>query len=335
MSTYAAPVIELVPETHPEADLLKIVRVKSWTVCIRTADWINEDGSLKHKKAAYIEPDTLVPLQREEFKWLITSGLAKEGDTQYRVKAKRLRKVPSFGFLIPVPDDIPVDTNMWDELQLERWQPPEPADNGQSVKAPRRDFAKYDIENIKNYEFFTEGEEVYIFEKIHGQNMRTSFQEDQIYVGSRSLWKADCEGSDFWKSFRSVPGLKTLVTENPHLCIFGESYGNVGGFPYDCQPGERKFAAFDIFDMNELRWFNPAELLDICKKYDVPTAPLLYHGAFSMAKALELAEGKSTLNKNHVREGVVVSPAIDRRCGIGHGQRCKLKCVGLGYLEKS
>ncbi len=163
--------------------------------------------------------------------------------------------------------------------------------------------------------------------------MRVSCQDNQIYVGSRNMWKADVEGSDFWRSFRSVPGLKNFITENPHLCIFGESYGNVGGFPYDCKAGERKFVAFDIYNINDLSWFNPSDLLEICKKYEIPTAPLLYHGPFEMNKILELAEGKSTLNKNHVREGVVVSPAEDRR--DYRGNRVKLKCVGLGYLEKA
>ncbi len=170
MSTYIAPVIELKPEPHPNPDatLMKVVKVGGWTVCIRTADWINEDGSIKHPKAAYIEPDTLVPLHREEFKWLISSGLAKEGDLNYRVRAKRLKQCPSFGFLIPVDSNLEVGTNLWEALELERWQPSEPSDNGQSVKAPRRDFAKYDIENIKNYDLFQIGEEVYCFEKIHG-----------------------------------------------------------------------------------------------------------------------------------------------------------------------
>lgn len=332
MSTYIAPVIELSPEKHPDADSLSIQKVGGWTVCIKTSDWMNEDGSLKHKKAAYIEPDTLVT-KREEFKWLWDSGVANLTAEQYRVKAKKLRGVSSFGFLIPVSDDKEVGQNLWEELELDRWQPPEPSDNGQSVKPPRRDFSKYDLENIKNYtDLFEEGEYVYAFEKIHGQNMRVTFQEDQIFVGSRSMWKANVPGSDFWNSFKAHPTLEYFIRDNPHYCVFGESYGNVPGFAYDCKQGERKFACFDILDTNTNKWLSPKELIDVCGAARIPTAPLLYEGPFNMDKVFELAEGKSTLNTKHVREGVVVSPAVDRT--TTRGQRVKLKCVGLGYFER-
>ena len=167
--------------------------------------------------------------------------------------------------------------------------------------------------------------------------MRVCFQDEQIYVGSRSLWKADTGKNDFWNSYYwanlvsdNQEGLEKLVRNFP-FCVFGESYGNVPSFKYDCEHGERKFRVFDILDMSTNKWLNPQAMIDICENFKIPCVPLLYHGPFSFEKVLELAEGKSALNNKHVREGVVVSPAQDRN--TDRGQRVKLKCVGLGYFE--
>lgn len=335
MSVHEAKVIDVNLESHPDADALSIVKVGGYTVCVRTADWMGKS------RGVYIEPDTLVDTEREEFRFLA-------GKQRYhRVRAKRLRGVPSFGFLIPAPICASTGEDYWEQLELKRWQPAdddtESADNNLCVKAPsirvgcvdgpEYSIGKYDLENIRKYRYLmTEGEHVAITEKLHGQNMRVLFHEGQVYVGSRSTWKADVEMSDFWRSYRAAPGIEKFVRQNEGMILYGESYGNVPKFRYDSPIGERRFRAFDILDVPNNRWMPYAEFETVCNHYEIPVCPLLHHGPLSFDQVNELSEGKSTL-ASHVREGCVIQPVVERN-DIRLG-RVKLKSVGAGYLEVS
>jgi len=60
--------------------------------------------------------------------------------------------------------------------------------------------------------------------------------------------------------------------------------------------------------------------------------PLLYRGPFDEEKAIELALGDSLL-ADHMREGVVVKPVVERQDPeLG---RVLLKIVSPRYLEKA
>jgi len=49
----------------------------------------------------------------------------------------------------------------------------------------------------------------------------------------------------------------------------------------------------------------------IAESQKIDLVPILYRGPFSLAKIKELASGNSTFS-DHVREGVVVKPVIER-----------------------
>jgi RNA ligase (TIGR02306 family) len=91
MSEHEAKVIKVSEiRKHENADSLEIAQIGGWTCCVRIGDF--KVGDL----AVFIEPDTLVPVDQSEFSFLAAD--AKEG--KVRIKAKRLRGVPSFGLLI-------------------------------------------------------------------------------------------------------------------------------------------------------------------------------------------------------------------------------------------
>lgn len=338
MSKYEARVLNFTKENiikHDNADSLSIYLVNNsgYQVCIRSSDWLNEDGSPKYNKCVFIEPQTIVNSDLPQFTFL----KVKDTDTKVRVKARKLRGAQSFGVLIPVDDIFKEDTDLWAEWGLEHYEPQpesESGNNGQNVNRPQRDFPKYDLQNIKNYlSAFISGEPILAMEKTEGQNMRVCFQNEQIYVGSRNLWKADVEGSCFWRSFRSVPNLEKFLKENPHLSIFGESYGNVPKFLYDCNKGDRKFRAFDIFDTSVDCWLQYPDFLKLCSVYDIPFCPIIYEGPFDFEKLKELAELDSPLRAGQMMEGLVVWPQnCDYHVRLG---RRKAKLKSLRYEEKS
>jgi hypothetical protein len=132
MSTHAVSIVEI-PEIlpHENADRLGIVTVGGWS-CV-----VAKDQFKAGDRAVYVEPDYVVPLSRPEFSFL---AKGKEGKSEHRMKAVRLRGRLSFGLLIPVPEDcaeLPAGAcvmerlgirSLWTRAMLESDQAPRLAD---------------------------------------------------------------------------------------------------------------------------------------------------------------------------------------------------------------
>ena len=64
---------------------------------------------------------------------------------------------------------------------------------------------------------------------------------------------------------------------------------------------------------------------------DIPRVPVLYSGPFSKAVMIEHTEGKTVAGSEvHMREGIVVTPRMERR--TDRGERVIVKSVSEAYL---
>ena len=340
MSNYTTMVVPFKKEflkTHDNAD--KLIRFcvpdTLYEVCLNKADWLTPEGEPLVESAVYFEPDTILDKTIlhyvNEFHWIRDMADGKS----YRVKAKKLRGVCSFGLMTRTPFGCEIGENVWEKFGMKRWQPEEPKEPGghsNQVAGPKRDFSKYDVESYdKYYKCFEEGESVIALLKINGANQRVCYQDNQVYVGSRSQWKKEQDSCDFWKAYRSVPGLENLIKENPHLCVFGESYGNIAKMREDAQPGQRLFRAFDIYNTESNTWLNFEEWSQLCIAHAVPFCPIIYRGPLNSAKLKEMVEADSPLNPGQCMEGVVITPEKERwHPKLG---RVKAKIVSCRYFE--
>lgn len=323
ISTHEVLVVPIILEPHPNADTLSIVRISGYTVVVKTTDWESR------KLGAYIPPDSLVDTSRQEFAFL-----KREGRIQERITVRKLRDVISMGLLVPAPKGSVEGDNVADILGVEHYEPV--IDSDEDVVPSKSVFApKYDIETIRKYhKLMIVGEEVYITEKVEGCNARFVFNGEELLVGSRKRWK-DRNGLSVWcHALKDVPQIEDFCRSHPGTVLYGEVYGQVGGFPYGRM--NPSFVAFDILvkDSSDYIWADSKLFFQLCKTWNIPTVPLLYVGPYSFAKAEELAEGPTTINgANHVREGCVVKPAIERR--DQSTGRVFFKLVGNGYYAKT
>lgn len=314
---------------HPNADNLSITQVGGrYPVVFTTGSFL--PGSL----AVHVPCDALVPVEREEFSWLApkaTNGV-------YRVRATKLRGIPSFGFLVPLPvqpngdEALSVGQDVRHLLGVTKYDPG-PAfqligGGDMETCSLAEMIPHYDIEGLRKYEsLFTPGEQVMVTEKIHGTNGRWVYVDGKLSCGSRTKFRSN----SVWNRMAEVYFLKDLLSVPEHhgLVLYGEVYGEgIQDLTYETK-GQR-VAFFDVYDTRRGKWWDCQAIASFCLNNSLPHVPVLYRGPFDLAKCYSMAEGTSTMAPSHVREGIVVKPMFGRwDQEIG---RVFLKLPGEGYL---
>lgn len=353
-------------EKHPNADTLSITDVGGYPVIFKTGEF--REGNL----AVYVPVDAVVPTTgASPFAFLASGGKATS-----RIKARRLRGVFSMGLLIPT-EALPQSNfarqpgdDVAEYLGVVKYQSPADLralkhETGRKIAVDRRlarvKLPVYGLDPLRKYAgIFNDGEEVVITEKIHGCNARYVFSKGRLYVGSHRSMRGYSRtklGDWFYRARRAlhlggdprVPAgdiwwevadkyeLKERLREYPDVVLYGEIYGEgVQDLTYDA-PKERKFRAFDAYDMKTGKFLDFTRLsrfiFDIGFDGSV-VVPIVDWGKWS-PEVFEAAKkwantSKSLLNPNHVAEGVVVKPLVERvdpRMG-----RVAMKFAGEGYL---
>lgn len=158
-------------------------------------------------------------------------------------------------------------------------------------------------------------------------------------IGSHEIRRRLGKGSVF--ELPLTDGMKVFLrhlTRRPDLAGFDEKvfsvvlFGETFGYGVqDLQYGLKKIH-FRIFDIAINGKYVDADKLDeLAKMSGSETVPVLYRGPYSYNKMKELANGTTTLMESdaHMREGIVIKPAKERRHGdIG---RVVLKFISDEY----
>lgn len=226
---------------------------------------------------------------------------------------------------------------------------------------------KYDLENWKKHpNAFVEGEEVVITEKLHGTMCCFAYYPGlnhpdlpaDVFVYSKGLgaggnvFKFSEENKDnvYIKAFRSFTNDGNLestiigrvweaavdvlgISPSTPFYLFGEVYGaNVQDLSY----GEKgpKFRAFDLWvgTPQDGRFMDAKTKFWLFNALGLPAVPVLYTGPFSREILLKLTDGRTTLGEGHIREGVVVTSAVEQT--VHRLGRKALKNVSGDYLTR-
>lgn len=334
----------------PNADKLSLVRVDGFQCVTATEQWAGRD------RGVFVRPDSEVDTKHPAFAFLAPKAKA---DGWARVRAVKIRGQLSEGLLVPYddPDALPVrhyeppetgDAGVKGQGSL--------FEGGAAERDKPRFVAdfKYDLDNGKKprHTFIVAGTPCWVTEKLHGANARYVFDGHRLWCGSRNEWKREYPNYDHvqrpadftddqWDRVRAkmeadqktrsmwwnalTPEMETFCRQNPGAVLWGEVYGQVGGFPYDTG-GKPTFRAFDVWTPHgPWRYDQFQDVVDGC--FGVPTVPFISDCPLPY-DALDLrseAEGQSLIGR-HVREGVVVRPE-------DNSERPQ-KFVGAGYLLK-
>lgn len=370
-STHKVEIVPVVLEKHPNADSLSVVNVFGYSVVVRTEDWqgvsmgayVPPDSlvPVNHPAFSFLADQANVEgyarVKARKFRGVQSFGL--------------LVPFPDPSGYFSVGDDLSVWFGVKHyEPSMKGFGGVRGLNLGGDVapNPPNVNVGVYDIEAGRRYGdgVFTPGEPVLVTEKIHGANCRIVFAGGEMHVGSRREWKreypnhshvtdqylqdrgvsdpvkrADILGrleaksehrSDWWKVLDKYPSIERFCRAHPGCVLYGEFYGDVQDLRYGHSPGEVSFAAFDVMAPTGVFW--NAEVTRQQLNLDgVPQVPFITCIGYDFAAVCDLAEGQSlVLGANHIREGVVVKPLVERwNNSIG---RVILKWVSAAYLNR-
>lgn len=244
-------------------------------------------------------------------------------------------------------------------LGIRKYEPPIPVSmSGEVFNAGERLTIKFDVENWKSYpDLIQEGEEVVFTEKLHGtctivailpykdSHPEAFGERNNILIFSKGLGG---KGMVFKNNEKNRDNLYVRATRklieridevqrgNPDGVaepnfILGETYGpGVQDLTYGQEVGFRVFAAAYGYRGN--RRYHDWSFVEgsLRQLFGFDTVPVLYRGPFSVTAMQEHTDGKTTMGANHIREGIVMTPVIERHDpSIG---RVSLKSVSADYL---
>ena len=351
-------------EKHPDADALDIVTVLGdYPVITKRNEYKVGDLS------AYIPIDSIVP-DTDMFYFLCPKSVEKYEDNgeiktrpigpkynlgsvpeKYRIiKAKKIRGIYSQGMLVNglVKPDMFAGCLIDELLGLKKWEEQE-EDNipnakrirgGNAEKAPQGwSIPYYDIDGLRKYvNCLLPDEEIVLTEKIHGSNASFCHDGDRLWVKSRNFYKRK-DTEDPWWDIAIRYELEQKLSSVPNMVFFGELYGLVKNFRYDCPivngAMQSKIAFFDIWDLKKMRYLDYDDFINLTKSLDLPVAPELYRGLWSGKEEMyPYAEGTTCFGGKHIREGFVLKTTKER-FEPELNSRMQVKLVGEGYnLQK-
>jgi RNA ligase (TIGR02306 family) len=305
----------------PNADAIELATVDGWKVVVA-----KNVGHKVGELVVYCEVDSFLPI-KPEYEFLRKSSYKKMGEQEgFRLRTIKLRGQVSQGLILPINEVIPfpdvldymeIGKDVTELLGIVKYEPPIPAELVGKVKGGFPSFIpKTDEERIQNLasEYngwkFQSKHQFYVTEKLDGSSA-TFYMKDEVFgVCSRNLELLETEGNTFWKVARELKLEEKLKEYGKNISLQGELIGEgIQGNPYKIKGQTVKFfTGYDIDKQVRIPFVNLVVLLQGMELGYVPVLNQEFGFLLpdSIDDMLKYAEGKSALNPNTEREGVVV-----------------------------
>jgi len=257
---------------------------------------------------------------------------------EYRVSENLLNENPALepNRTVVSPADmieLAEGTDVSEKLGIVKYEPPVPAELAGKVKGYFPSFIrKTDEERVQNLTkeysewVFTSAHQFYASEKLDGSSATFYVKNGVFGVCSRNLELAEPEEfvpgmvmcddgierpkqeNTFWKVAREMGIKEKLLSTGRNLCIQGELIGEgIQKNPYKIKGHTVKF--YNAFDIDKQERLPLHEFMNLIGSLGFETVPILgieFMLPDTVEELLKQAEGKSVLNPNTEREGVVI-----------------------------
>ena len=331
--------IEEIKEVKPinGADNIEAVRVRDWWVVAK------KDLFQVGTSCAFFEIDSFLPIIPPfEFlikgttkKRMIIDGKQVEG---IRLKTVKLRGQLSQGLVVPLAEltnysSVPLSQcdngdDVTEALGVLKYEPPMPAELVGKAKGFFPSFIpKTDEERIQNMSEILSS--FYMTEKLDGTSV-TFYKKDGVFgVCSRNLELMEGETTQ-WKIAKE----KNLAEKLPdNFAIQCELVGE-GIQKNPLKINGQEIFCFNVYKIDSGIFLNYQDFVGFCESLGVKTVPIINDNFAlpdSVDELLLFAEGKSNINPESEREGIVIRSKIEMQF---KGQRVSFKAISNRYLLK-
>lgn len=297
------------------ADKIELATVGGWKVVVGK-DVGHKIGDL----VVYCEVDSFLPI-KEEFEFLRKSSYKKMLDQEgFRLKTIKLRGQLSQGLILPLAETFGdfswtayEGMDVTERLGIVKYEPPIPAELAGQVKGAFPSFIrKTDEERIQNLtkEFETwKDKTFYVTEKLDGTSATYYYNNGEFGVCGRNWEYLEDNTNTYWRVARELDLENKMRDFGINISIQGELIGEgIQGNPYKIKG--QTLRIFNLFDI-DLQQYHSLSMLEavIKNQFGLETVPVLdkhYKLPNTVEEVLKYAEGKSELNPNFDREGVVI-----------------------------
>lgn len=316
-----AQITDIVP--IPNADTIECAVVENgWNVVVKKGDYQIND------LAIYCEVDSWIPHELAPFLSKGQEPREYNGVKGERLRTMKLRGQISQGLLLPLKilsekgmcplAGNPVGHNLTRQLNIQKYEPPIPANIGGDIKGHFPSFIpKTDQERCQNLynEIFSEHyEEHYeVTVKLDGTSCTIYCKDGEIGVCGRNWELKETDNNTLWKCAHQqgiIGGLQTLCR---NLAIQGEVIGEGIQKNQEKLKGQ-KFFVYDIYDIDAGRHLSAHQRYSVLHEvlgHSDNHVPILIVGKVlkdnnfqTIEDLLEYADGPS-LNPQAKREGLV------------------------------
>ncbi len=296
--------------THPNADTLEIVRVLGWKLCAKKGEFKAGD------MCVYCEVDSLMP-ERPEFEFLRSKG--------FRIRTVRLRGEVSQGIAFSFHNEafdklrgFKEGADVTAEIGVVKYEPTLHLGLGGEIKGVFPSFLKKtDETRIQAFPRLLErynGERFYVTEKLDGTSMTVYFNAGEFGVCGRNYELRDEPGNALWAKAKELKLPEKMAAYGKNIAIQGELIGpGIQGNKYKLT--QKEFRPFNAIDIDTSKRIDAIELFNLCDRFDLEEVPLLQFNFIlnhTIDGLVESAGGKSKLNAETDREGIVIRSIVEK-----------------------
>lgn len=336
-------------EPIPNADAIERFRVLGWWI-------VGKKGEVRvGDRVVYCEIDSLLP-ERPEFEFLRSNCFKPalmDGDTVlqragFRIKTIKLRGQVSQGICFPLailPQDrtYEVGDDVTDVLGIIKYEPPAPVGMSGMVKGPFPGFLpKTDETRIQVLEPVLQqyrGQTFFITEKLDGTSFTAFLRDDQFGLCSRNLWLDETDNSNLFARLAqtlNLPEKLRRIRDNFGFqpAIQGEVIGP-GIQKNKYGSGHVDLRVFSLIDIDRYSLVDREVMLSALEQAGLTIVPQLGEIVLNhtIDELVEMAIGRSQLNPNAHREGLVFRPAQEIHDAT-LGGRLSFKVINPQFLLK-
>lgn len=325
------------------ADAIEKVKILGWWCVAKKGEFAC------YSWCVYFEIDSLLPSAHPAFEFLkdrsreVTIATETGTASGYRLRTIRLRGQISQGLALPIKsfpeliEEAYADgQDVSETIGVFKWEPPISKQMASKAAGNFPGFIpKTDEERVQNLGSLVArhaGKMFYVTEKLDGSSLTAYRTEERFGVCSRS-WDL-LEGNLFWDMARAA-GIEERLPVG--YAVQGEI---IGPSIQDnrLKLAEKELYLFNVYDLNAGAYLEFMAFCIFCETHKFKHVPIVHMTLFlpnDVDGLVQMADGKSLLNPECDREGLVFRPWMERVDDVrGSQRRVSFKAISNRYLLK-